>query len=242
MKGTTSITVALMVVAIAFVAGCGSGTSTKPTLGGGGKPASGGGTAEEPQYAKPYPSITPESANEKKAVANAAKALANYITNTELGDKQNGTTTQIFRNKEGYKPRFVGYGFNVLSGKLADGQFGSIQVEVFDGQVKPTTLWERFGSVKRGDGKMNDTYYQGVRSPVDSSTYVVGLTPESAGEKAAVAAVQAWAKANADPGFDKVLLTGYAMQYGEAEKSPNMMMVINPEGTSYNSVASMGSQ
>jgi hypothetical protein len=76
---------------------------------------------------------------------------------------------------------------------------------------------------------------------MDSSTFLVGLTPESAGEKAAVAAVEAWAKANADPGFDKVLLTGYAIQYGEGEKSPNMMMIINPEGTSYNTVGNMSS-
>jgi hypothetical protein len=239
MRKTVWTALALSVAIVALVSGCSAGSGAKPAAAGS---SSGGASAEEPRYAKPYPSITPESANEKKAVANAAKALASYITNTEAGNKQNGTNTLVFTNKEGYKPRFVGYGFDVLSGKLADGKFGSLQVAVFDGQIKPTTVWERFGSVKRGDGKMNDTYYQGVRSPMDSSTYLVGLTPESAGEKAAMAAVQAWAKANAEPGFDKVLLTGYAIQYGEGEKPPNMMMMINPDGTGYGAVANMGSQ
>jgi hypothetical protein len=241
MRKTAWTSLVLSVAVAALVSGCSAGPATKPAAGGS---TSSGTSAEQPFYAKPYPSITPESANEKKAVANAAKALASYITNTEAGNKQNGTNTAVFTNKEGYEPRFVGYGFDVLSGKLADGKFGSIQIAVFDSakQIKPYSLWERFGSVKRGDGKMNDTYYQGVRSTMDSSAYLVGLTPESAGEKAAMAAVQAWANANAEPGFDKVLLTGYAIQYGEGGKSPNMMMVINPEGTGYGAVANMGSQ
>jgi hypothetical protein len=55
--------------------------------------------------------------------------------------------------------------------------------------------------------------------------------------------VKAWAKSNiASEGYDTVLLTGYAVLWGEVKKSPSMVMVVNPEGTSYLSMISWGEQ
>jgi hypothetical protein len=235
-----SALVIVILLALVLVAGCGSGSTTKPAAGGGKAPA-----AEDPFYAEPYPAITPESAGEKQVMANAAKALQGYISNTEAGNKQNGTNTAIFTNKEGYTPRLIGYGFEILAGKRPDGQFGVFTVQAYgkDMQIKPVTMWERYGSVARGDGRMNESFYKGSLSAIDASTYLVGLTPESAGEKAAMAAVKAWAKSNiASEGYDTVLLTGYAVLWGEVKKSPSMVMVVNPEGTSYLSMISWGEQ
>ncbi|MDO8915111.1 MAG: hypothetical protein Q7W16_03395 [Coriobacteriia bacterium] len=235
-----SALVIVILLALALAAGCTSGSTTKPAGGGGTAPA-----AKEPFYAEPYPTITPESANEKSAAANATKALQNYITNTEAGNKQNGTNTPIFTNKEGYTPRLIGYAFDILAGKRPDGQFGSFLIQAYgpDMQIKPLTMWERYGGVARGDGKMNESFYKGSLSTVDASTYLVGLTPESAGEKAAMAAVEAWVKSNiASEGYDRVLLTGYAVLFGEIQKPPSMLMLINPEGTSYLSTINWGEQ
>jgi hypothetical protein len=242
MKRTMSTITVLSLLALALVAGCSPGT-TKPGTGGGEKSSGGGTPAKEPQYAEPYPTITAQSAGEKAAVANAATALQNYITNTEAGNKQNKTTVAIFTNKEGYTPRLVGYGFEILASKRPDGQFGQFSIQAYDGgkQIKPLAAWERYGSVARGDGKLNESAYKGVLSTIDASTYLVALTPESAGEKAAMAAVEAWAKKNlADEGYDKVLFTGYAILWGEIQKPPSMLMVMNPEGTGYMSTVNMG--
>ena len=239
-RNALTITV-LSVLALALMAGCSPGSATK--IGGGSEATAGVTTAKEPYYAEPYPTITPESAGEKQAVANAAKGLQSYITNTEAGNKQNGSNTPIFTNKEGLKPRLIGYGFEVLAGRRPDGKFGQFSIQAFDGgkQIKPLTLWERYGSVQRGDGKMNETFYKGVLSTMDASTYLIGLTPESAGEKAAMAAVEAWAKKNiADEGYDKVLFTGYAILWGEVQKPPSMLMIMNPEGTGYMATADLG--
>jgi hypothetical protein len=242
MRRMWTITV-LSILVVALVSGCGSGSTNKPATGSGEKSSSGGAPAKEPEYAEPYPTITAESAGEKKAVANAAKALQNYITNTEAGNKQNGTNTAIFTNKEGLQPRLIGYGFDILTGKLPDGKFGQFSIQAFDGgkQIKPLTMWERYGSVKRGDGKMNEAFYKGVLSTMDASSYLVALTPESAGEKAAMAAVEAWVKDNiASEGYNKVLLTGYAVLWGEIQEPPSMLMIMNPEGTGYMSTVNMG--
>jgi hypothetical protein len=242
MKRRMSTITVLSVLVLALVSGCGSGSTNKPATGSGDK-SSGGAPAKEPYYAEPYPTITAESAGEKQAVANAAKALQNYIANTEAGNKQNGTNTAIFTNKEGLQPRLIGYGFDIVTGKLPDGKFGQFSIQAFDGgkQIKPLTMWERYGSVARGDGKMNEIFYKGVLSTADASTYLVGLTPESAGEKAAMAAVEAWVTKNiASEGYNKVLLTGYAVLWGEIQKPPSMLMVMNPAGTGYMSTVNMG--
>jgi hypothetical protein len=241
MRRTTLTIAVLSVVALLLVSGCGSG-ATKAT-GGGGSTAGGGTT--KPADGPPFTTITPESANEKRALANAEKALANYIANTEAGNKQNGTNTPIFTNKEGYKPRLIAYGFDILSGKRSDGQYGMFSVQAYDGgkQIKPMTMWERYGSVNRDDGKMNETFYKGSWSNADAGTYLVPLTPESAGEKAAFTAVEAWAKKNiASEGYNKVLLTGYGVLFGDVDKRPSMLMIVNPEGTSYISTILWGEQ
>ena len=201
------------------------------------------GSSETPYYIeKPYPTITPESPNEKKAVAGAQAALEAQKKNTETANKQNNRTDPVFDNKEGYKPRFVGYGFVVLSKKLADGKWRSVDVAAFDGgtQVKPLSIWERFGSANKGDGKMNDSYFAGVQLKNDPTAYTQGVAPTSAGEKAALAAVQAWAKKNLDPSLDQVLLTTYLIEWGEQDQRPNMMMTVQPDGNSYGSVIQWG--
>ncbi len=237
--------VALVIVMFAAslaVSGCGgktSGGSTTSNSGG-----SSGDSAKEPYgIEKPYPAITPESANEKKSVAGAQKALDAYIKGAEAANKQNNRNDQIFRNEQGYKPRFVGYGFTIFSGKAADGTHRTLDVSAYDGatQIKPYSIWERSGSANKGDGKMNDTYYAGTSTTFDPATWVVNLKPESAGEKAAMAAVQAWAKKNLDPSLSQIRLTGYMIEWGEAEERPNMMMSVSPDGNSYGSVISWAS-
>jgi len=238
MKKRFAVLVIAMIAASAVLAGCGGKSSGGSGSGSGS--AGGSGSGEEPYgIEKPYPAITPESANEKKAVANAQAALDGYIKNSEAGNKQNNLTNPIFRNEKGYKPRFVGYGFTVFSPKAADGTFRTVEVAVFDGtQVKPYSIWERFGSANKGDGKMNDSYYAGISSTYDPASYLLDLKPESAGEKAALAAVQAWAKKNLDPSLSQIRMTGYMIEWGEAEERPNMMMSAAPDGNSYGSVVS----
>ncbi len=193
-KSLVALSVLMIVISMA-VAGCG-GSSAKKSAGGatGGGGPSAGSTAKDPTYIeKPYPTITPESPTEKKAVDNAQQALATYISNAELGNKQNNRTDRIFDNKEGYKPRFVGYGFVIYSAKLADGTYRTLDVAAFDGgkQIKPITLWEDFGSVTKGDGKMNDSYFAGVAATFDPAQMGLFSDPVSASEKAAQAAVEA---------------------------------------------------
>jgi hypothetical protein len=64
--------------------------------------------------------------------------------------------------------------------------------------------------------------------------------PVSAGEKAAQAAVEAWAKKNLGPDFSHVVLSTYLFEWGEREDRPNMMMSITPGGFSYSSVIAWG--
>lgn len=115
----------------------------------------------------------------------------------------------------------------------------------FDGgkQIKPITAWERYGSVETGDGTMKDSWYGGNPGTADPASWTAGLTPESAGEKAAQAAVEAWVKKNTKAGdFDRVLLTNYLFVWGEVEVRPNMMMSVDPNGFSTGSVISWGEQ
>lgn len=123
-----------------------------------------------------------------------------------------------------------------------NGAWKTLDVSAFDGgkQIKPMSVWERFGSANKGDGVMNDSYYAGVSTTFDPSQYTKPITPVSAQEKAAQAAVEAWAKKNLDPSFDRVALTTYLFLWGEVDQDPNMMMSIIPDGFSYNSVISWG--
>ncbi len=238
------VALAALVIAMSMVlSGCGGSSATKSAGGASGGASGGGATAKDPYYiAKPYPTITPESPNEKKAAASIAQALATYITNSELGNKQNNRTDRIFDNKEGYKPRFVGYGFVVYRAKPTDGKWRTLDVCAFDGgtQVKPLSTWDRFGSANKGDGKMNDSYFAGTTTTFDPAQMNLFGDPVSAGEKAAQAGVQAWAKKNLDPAFDAVRLSTYLFEWGEREQEPNMMMSIRPDGFSYNSVIAWG--
>jgi hypothetical protein len=242
MKRTTfAALAAVSILTLALMAGCSSGSGAKTT----GSSTAQGGATSEPTYAEPYPTITPESANEKKAAASTQAALQGYIDVTKAGNKQNKTDNAIFDNKEGYKPRFVGYQFTLLGPKRADGQYAQLTVCAFDGgkQIKPISVWESFGSVEVGDGTMTDTWYNGVSSPSDPAVYTVGITPESASEKAATAAVEAWAKKNTKAGaFDKTLLVAYLFVWGEVQGRPNMMMAINADGFSTGSMIAWGEQ
>jgi hypothetical protein len=240
MKRSTLALSAVMVVLSVVAAGCGSPGAAKPS-GPTGTTGSSDGTA--PYYIeKPYPTIVPSSPNEKKAAASTATALKAYITGAEAGNKQNKRTDPIFDNKQGYKPRFVGYGFVIFSAKSAQGKYLTLDVSAFDGgaQVKPLSVWERFGSAAKGDGLMNDSYYAGVATTFDPGQLTPAYTPVSAGEKAAQAAVEAWATKNLDPSLSTVRLATYLFQWGEREDRPNMMMSITPGGFSYNSVISWG--
>ncbi|HEY5506862.1 MAG TPA: hypothetical protein VIK83_05150 [Coriobacteriia bacterium] len=246
MKRSTLALSALIVVLAVVTVGCGSPGAAKPSGATGATGAtggSGGASGSAPYYIeKPYPTIVPSSPNEKKAAASTATALKTYITGAELGNKQNKRTDPIFDNKQGYKPRFVGYGFVILSAKSPQGKYLTLDVAAFDGgaQVKPLSVWERFGSVTKGDGVMNDSYYAGVATTFDPAQMTPAYTPVSAGEKAAQAAVEAWAKKNLDPSLSTVRLATYLFQWGEREDRPNMMMSITPGGFSYNSAISWG--
>lgn len=242
-RSALAVSVVLIVTSIVAV-GCGS---AKPAASGAAastsSAASASSGAEKPYYIeKPYPTITPESPNEKKASASAAQALATYITNAKAANKRNKRDDPIFDNAQGYKPRFVGYGFVIFSGKLADGKYRTLDVAAFDGglQVKPLSVWERFGSAEKGDGLMNDSYYEGASVEFDPAQFNRAYAPVGAGEKAAQAAVEAWAKKNLAPEVSHVVLSTYLFQWGEREDRPNMMMSITPDGFSYNSTISWG--
>jgi len=230
---------ALMVALCVVAVGCGS----KVSSGSSGGTSGGSGSGSQPYYIeKPYPTIVPTSPNEKKAVAGVAQALKGYIASAEAGNKQNKRDDSIFDNKQGYKPRFVGYEFSVFTSKAADGKYRSLDVAAFDGatQVKPFSVWDRFGSADKGSGLMNDSYYAGVSLTSDPSAFTRAITPVSDGEKAAQAAVEAWAKKNLDPAFDKIALAGYLFEYGERTDAPNMMMSVSPDGFSSGSVINWG--
>jgi hypothetical protein len=236
-RSALAVSAALIAMSMVVV-GCGSPKPAAP-----GAAASTGSGSEKPYYIeKPYPTITPESPNEKKASASTAQALATYITNAKAANKQNKRDDRIFDNAQGYKPRFVGYGYVIYSGKLADGRYRTLDVAAFDGgsQVKPLSAWERFGSAAKGDGMMNDSYYAGASIPSDPAQFNPAYVAVGAGEKAAQAAVEAWAKKNLTPDFSHVVLSTYLFQWGEREDRPNMMMSITPGGFSYNSIISWG--
>jgi hypothetical protein len=240
MKRSTVALSALMVVLCVVAAGCGSPGATKPS-GATGPSGGSGGTA--PYYIeKPYPTIVPSSPNEKKAAASTATALKGYVTSAEAGNKQNKRNDPIFDNKQGYKPRFVGYGFVIFSAKSPQGKYLTLDVAAFDGgaQVKPISVWDRFGSAAKGDGLMNDSYYAGVATTFDPAQMTPAYTPVSAGEKAAQAAVESWAKKNLDPSLSTVRLATYLFQWGEREDRPIMMMSITPAGFSSSSVIFWG--
>jgi hypothetical protein len=231
----------LSILALATLTACGGSPAKTGSTGTSGSVS----PSSKPTFAEPYPTITPVSANEKGAAGSTRKALASYIELTKAGNKQNKTDTQIFDNKQGYKPRFVGYEFTLLGPKGADGKYRLLQVGAFDGgkQIKPISLWENYGSVALGDGQMQDTWFEGTPSPSDPAIFTTGYKPESAGEKTALAAVEAWAKANTKAGaFGKTLLTSYLFVWGEVQERPNMIMSINPDGFSTGSVISWGAE
>jgi hypothetical protein len=236
MKRSTLVITALSFVALILVAGCGSGTTAKSSDG---DKTPGSTTEATPKYAKPYPTITPESVNEKKAVAGTAQALEGYVLAANAGNQQNTPNTPVFDNKQGYKPRFVGYEFAVLGPKRSDGQYAMLNVCAFDGgrQIKPMTNWELYGSIAAGDGTMKDSWYEGFAGAADPASWITGLAPESSGEKDAQAAVEAWVKKNTKAdSFNKVLLTNYLFVWGDVQVRPNMMMAVNPDGYSTGSV------
>ncbi|MDO8964177.1 MAG: hypothetical protein Q7W30_06765 [Coriobacteriia bacterium] len=242
MKRTVLLVTVLSVAALALLTGCGS--SPAATKGGAGPTTSGGAVDPRPTVADPYPTVTPVSPNEKKAVAGIDKALKSYISMGEAGNKQNNQNTQIFYNKQGYKPRFVGYEFTVLGPKGSGGKYPELSVSAFDGgkQIKPDTLWQVSGGIEQGDGRMAPSYYDGVLVPNDPSVYTFAFEPVSPGEKAAKAAVEAWVKKNTKAGaFDRVLLTGYLVVYGDPKDRPNMIMSVNTDGFSTGSVVSWDS-
>ena len=241
MRRTAFVYATLSILVLALLTGCGGSPAKTGSTGTSGSVS----PSSKPTFAEPYPTITPVSANEKGAAGSTRKALDTYIELTKAGNKQNKTDTQIFDNKQGYKPRFVGYEFTLLGPKGADGKFRLLQVGAFDDgkQIKPISLWENFGSVVAGDGQMQATWFEGVASASDPAIFTTGYKPESAGEKAALATVEAWAKANTKAGvFDKTLLASYLFVWGEVQERPNMMMSINPQGFSTGSVISWGEQ
>lgn len=238
MKKSVLVVSVLAIAMSVVVSGCGTSGTAKP-----GGTSAGAGAAKAPyNLEKPYPTITPQSPDEMQAAASTGKSLATYIKNTQLANEQNKRSDPIFDNKQGYKPRFVGYGFVIITGTPVNGAWKTLDVSAFDGgkQIKPMSAWERFGSANKGDGVMNDSYYEGASTTFDPSQYTKAITPVSAQEKAAQAAVEAWAKKNLDPSFDRVALTTYLFLWGEVDQDPNMMMSIAPDGFSYNSVISWG--
>lgn len=219
--------VLVLALSVALV-GCGA---QETVIQGGG--ASGGeGSSEGPYYAEDYKALPAESANEKNAVKNIDKALASYIKTQEQMVQQNkstGAAAYVFRNEPGYKPLFVGYQVSAFT-KKANGKFGSLQLLVLDGKVTADAVWERADAITRDNGMMTEQFFS-LDSDFDAASYTTKYTPESANEKAAVAAVKEWLAENvADLGYEDAVLTGYTFIYGQPEDQPKMIVTVSPEG------------
>lgn len=219
--------VLILALSVALV-GCGGAQKSGVQAGG----SSGDGPSEGPYLAEDYKALQPESANEKNAVKNIDKALASYMETQEQMVKQNestGAAAYVFRNEPGYEPLFVGYQVSSFA-KNANGKFLSLQLVVLDGKVTADSVWERADALARDNGLMTEEFFS-LESDFDAASYTTKYTPESANEKAAVAAVEEWLADNvADLGYKDAVLTGYTFIYGQPEDQPKMILTISPEG------------
>lgn len=229
---TTVLAAALVGAALAGCSGRGTGVRSG-TAPGGGAGAGGVSSAESTSdvMSDAYPAITPESPNEKAAVANLGKAIKMRADNQRLTNKQTGRNEYVFTNEQGLKPSLIGYRVALLSDRRPNGKWGSIDLVVLDGKVTTLAMWDKSAGVTRTNGMMMPSFFA-LEFGSDPAAYTKGLAPSSPGEKAAVAMAASWAKANvADLGFTKApLLVGYAFEFGGPTDRPNVFIAISPDG------------
>jgi hypothetical protein len=230
MKRTALATV-LIVAALATAACAGTGSKGSVSgAGAGGTSSSGGSSGAQPAAVlDSFPTVSPESPNEK---AVASKIDAYYASYVKINKPNATASNPIYTPPAGVKAQFIGYAVTAYSPKDAKGQYGALQVVVTGDHIQMFGSSQMAADLALGQSTAMDNVLK-RRSKFNQRSFDKARQTVSAGEKHAVEVVKAWVAKNlAGLGYapSDVALTGYVLFWGEKpDAAKSLYLLVQPD-------------